>query len=145
MDPIPVEKSGNPCIPSPCGPNSKCVDVGDTPACSCLPNYIGRPPNCRPECMSSSDCPANLACINQKCANPCIGACGINTQCTVIKHNPSCQCNIGYTGDPFSGCSFVQTSNFFYTKKKCVSEGIMQISYVYCCICNSLINCLLST
>lgn len=104
-----VAKPGNPCVPSPCGPNSKCLEVGDSPACSCLPNYLGRPPNCRPECLSSSDCSADLACTNQKCTNPCIGACGVHTQCTVIKHNPTCQCEIGYTGDPFSGCAIVKS------------------------------------
>lgn len=109
VEPTPKE-SGNPCVPSPCGPNSKCVDVRGTPACSCLPDYLGRPPNCRPECMSSPDCPANLACVNQRCANPCIGACGIHSQCTVIKHNPNCQCELGYTGDPFSGCAIIQQS-----------------------------------
>lgn len=104
------KESGNPCVPSPCGPNSKCVDVRGSPACSCLPEYLGRPPNCRPECMTSPDCPANLACVNQRCANPCIGACGIHSQCTVIKHNPNCQCEPGYTGDPFSGCTIIHQS-----------------------------------
>lgn len=106
----PIQPSGNPCVPNPCGPNSKCIEVGDTPACSCLPNFIGRPPTCRPECSSSSDCPANLACVNQKCSDPCVGACGIHTTCTVIKHNPVCQCYAGYTGDPFSSCIEIQQS-----------------------------------
>lgn len=104
------KETGNPCVPAPCGPNSKCVDIRGSPACSCLPDYLGRPPNCRPECMTSPDCPANLACVNQRCANPCIGACGIHSQCTVIKHNPNCQCEPGYTGDPFSGCAIIQQS-----------------------------------
>lgn len=123
VDVTPVQKTGNPCVPSPCGPNSKCIDVGNSPACSCLPNYLGRPPNCRPECMSSADCPANLACMNQKCSSPCIGACGVHTLCTVIKHNPACQCEPGYTGDPFSGCSAVQISIYissfgFFSRSK---------------------------
>lgn len=113
VEPPPTEKSGNPCIPSPCGPNSKCLDVRGSPACSCLPDYLGRPPNCRPECLSSADCPANLACVNQRCSNPCIGACGLHSVCTVIKHRPACECVPGYTGDPFSGCAIVQQSNIF--------------------------------
>lgn len=96
--------SGNPCIPTPCGPNSQCRAIGDTPACSCLPNYIGRAPNCRPECVISAECPATLACINERCSDPCIGACGVHTICTVINHNSICQCDAGYTGDPFSSC-----------------------------------------
>lgn len=81
---------------------------GETAACSCLPNYVGIPPFCRPECMSSSDCDGILACSNHKCINPCLGACGLNTVCNVIMHNPTCQCEYGYTGNPFSGCTIIE-------------------------------------
>lgn len=100
---------GNPCINNPCGPYSQCRAIGDTPACSCLPDYIGRAPNCRPECMISAECPSNLACINERCKDPCIGACGINTKCTVINHNSICHCDHGYTGDPFHSCTQIST------------------------------------
>lgn len=106
-----VEKpkpSGNPCIDNPCGPYSTCKSIGDTAACSCLPNYIGRAPNCRPECSISAECPSNLACINQKCSDPCVGACGSHTYCSVINHNSVCQCEPGYTGDPFSICTEIR-------------------------------------
>lgn len=106
-----VEKprpSGNPCIENPCGPYSTCKSIGDTAACSCLPNYIGRAPNCRPECSISAECPSNLACINQKCSDPCVGACGLHTHCTVRNHNSVCQCEPGYTGDPFSICTEIR-------------------------------------
>lgn len=112
-----VEKpkpSGNPCINNPCGPFSQCRAIGDTPACSCLPNYVGRAPNCRPECIISAECPANLACINEKCSDPCVGACGIHTKCTVINHNSICQCEQGYTGDPFSSCSETPKRKAFF-------------------------------
>lgn len=72
--------------------------------CSCVQNYIGRPPNCRPECSMNSECPGNLACIREKCQNPCTGSCGTHALCTVVKHIPICTCELGYTGDPFSGC-----------------------------------------
>lgn len=100
-----VKPSGNPCIPTPCGPNSVCRVVGDQAACSCLPNFIGRAPNCRPECTINAECPGNLACIRERCQDPCPGSCGVQTTCTVIKHSPNCQCIPGYTGDPFAGCS----------------------------------------
>lgn len=106
-----VEKprpSGNPCINNPCGPFSQCRAIGDTPACSCLPNYVGRAPNCRPECVISAECPSNLACINQKCSDPCVGACGAHTYCTATNHNSICQCEPGYTGDPFSICTEIR-------------------------------------
>lgn len=101
----PIVKPINPCQPSPCGQNSECKVINESPACSCLPTFIGLPPNCRPECSINSECPANRACMNQKCVDPCPGSCGINTQCTVINHTPSCTCDAQYSGDPFQGCS----------------------------------------
>lgn len=107
LPPPPVkiqEEPTNPCIPSPCGPNSECkVDRGAA-SCSCLPNYTGSPPNCRPECISSSECPSNLACINMKCQDPCPGVCGQSAVCHVVSHTPSCTCVSGYIGDPFTLC-----------------------------------------
>lgn len=95
----------NPCIPSPCGPNSECRAVGDQPACSCRPNFIGSPPNCRPECVVNTDCPSNRACISEKCRDPCPGSCGFNADCRVQNHIPICTCISGYSGDPFTQCS----------------------------------------
>ncbi|XP_046389831.1 neurogenic locus notch homolog protein 1-like [Ischnura elegans] len=94
----------NPCQPSPCGPYADCRVVGDSPSCSCLPEYKGSPPNCRPEYVSNSECPSHLACINQKCRDPCPGSCGANAECRVVSHTPNCVCLPGYQGDPFSQC-----------------------------------------
>lgn len=91
-------------MPSPCGPYSSCRDIGGSPACSCQSGYIGSPPNCRPECTINSDCSSNLACMQEKCKDPCVGACGLQAQCNVINHTPGCACPEGYTGDPFSSC-----------------------------------------
>ncbi|KAJ4432717.1 hypothetical protein ANN_21354 [Periplaneta americana] len=102
-DPLPPQYV-NPCVPSPCGPYSQCQDVGGTPSCSCLPTYTGSPPNCRPECVISSECPSNLACLREKCRDPCPGSCGAGAQCNVINHTPVCTCPEGYTGDPFTSC-----------------------------------------
>lgn len=94
----------NPCDPSPCGPNSQCRVAGESPSCSCLPEFIGSPPNCRPECVSNSECPSQLACINQKCKDPCPGTCGTNAECHVVSHTPNCVCLPGFIGDPFYQC-----------------------------------------
>lgn len=94
----------NPCVPSPCGPNSECRDRNGIPSCSCLSLYIGSPPNCRPECSVNSECRSNQACINQKCKDPCIGSCGVAARCSTINHIPVCTCDEGYEGDPFSYC-----------------------------------------
>lgn len=100
----PMDQVNN-CIPNPCGPHSQCKDVNNVPVCSCINNYVGRPPNCRPECMINAECPGNLACIAERCRDPCPGSCGFHASCMVVKHIPICNCDNGYTGDPFSGCS----------------------------------------
>lgn len=94
----------NPCQPSPCGPNSQCRAFNEQSVCSCVQGYIGSPPACRPECVSSSECQLNEACVNQKCIDPCPGTCGINTLCHVVNHNPICSCQNGFSGDPFTRC-----------------------------------------
>lgn len=94
----------DPCYPTPCGPNSLCRNNNGVPSCSCQPKYIGAPPNCRPECTINQDCVSNLACIKEKCQDPCAGACGLNAMCTVRNHVATCICVEGYRGDPFALC-----------------------------------------
>ena len=74
-----------PCQPSPCGANAVCQVLNGHEACSCVPGYIGPPPNCRPECVINAECPPIRACIQQKCGDPCSGACGINAKCDVVR------------------------------------------------------------
>lgn len=104
--PVKDEPRQNPCIPSPCGPNSQCSAIADRATCACTPGMFGAPPNCRPECTINQDCPSNRACFNQRCRDPCVGSCGFNAQCTVQSHQPICKCFDGYEGDPYSGCNF---------------------------------------
>ena len=100
----PVE-AVDPCNPNPCGPNSEPPrSVGERCQCQCLPEMLGSPPNCRPECQINADCPTDKACINRKCQDPCPGLCGVNAYCRVRNHIPICVCNQGYIGDPFSSC-----------------------------------------
>lgn len=101
----PTPRPENPCLPSPCGPNSQCRVVNDQAVCSCLPDYIGSPPSCRPECIVNSECALDKACVNQKCADPCPNTCGLGAQCTTKNHSPICACPPGFTGDPFTRCS----------------------------------------
>lgn len=95
----------NPCQPSPCGPNSICKDINGTPSCTCLPDYQGQPPYCKPECISNSECAQHLSCVNQKCKDPCLQACGANAECPVVSHTAMCVCLQGYYGDPFTQCT----------------------------------------
>lgn len=105
--PIPPRPQ-NPCIPSPCGPNSQCLVKGDYPACSCLPGFVGSAPNCRPECISNSECATHLACINNKCKDPCPGSCGELAECRVVSHTARCFCPPGYSGDALIRCNVIQ-------------------------------------
>lgn len=94
----------DPCLPSPCGLYAECRNVGGSSSCACQTGYVGSPPNCRPECTINSECPSNQACINEKCQDPCLGACGLNAQCTVFNHVAQCSCVERYNGDPFTQC-----------------------------------------
>lgn len=105
--PILAAEDEPPCRPSPCGPNSQCREEHKAAICSCLPDFVGSPPGCRPECVVSSECPSNKACINQKCKDPCPGVCGSNSECHVNNHSPICACRDGYTGNPFTVCYLI--------------------------------------
>lgn len=95
----------DPCNPSPCGSNSIC----ENGQCRCLPEYHGDPySGCRPECVLSTDCPRDKACVRNKCVDPCPGICGQNAQCTVINHIPTCSCLPGFVGNAFVLCSVVK-------------------------------------
>ena len=101
-------KQRDPCNPSPCGENTQCnVDLSGNAICSCLPGYEGEPllaQGCQPECVLQNDCPYTEACINYKCVDPCPGSCGVQAHCTVVDHNPICNCPKGFEGDPFFRC-----------------------------------------
>lgn len=94
----------DPCRPSPCGPYSTCRNSNGRGACSCLPDYVGYPPNCRPECVVNTDCQSIHACLGEKCRDPCDDHCGDNALCRVSSHVPVCECLPGYEGDPFDQC-----------------------------------------
>lgn len=94
------------CHPSPCGPYSQCRELDNRAICSCIENYIGSPPACRPECTINSECFLDKACVNHKCVDPCASSiCGDQARCQAINHNPICSCPLGYNGDPFVRCT----------------------------------------
>lgn len=100
IEPIPV----SPCSGSICGANAICEDRYGVAICSCKRTYIGQPPNCRPECVTNSECSSNKACINYKCEDPCAGLCGFNANCVVRQHLPFCTCLENYEGNPYNEC-----------------------------------------
>jgi hypothetical protein len=105
-------KPENACVPTPCGPNAECQVRGESFACSCMQNYISVPPNCRPECTINPECAPHLACMQQRCRNPCDGICGVNAQCSVVNHNAVCSCNDNHKGDPFSLCQPISKGKY---------------------------------
>uniref|UniRef100_A0A182TBL0 EGF-like domain-containing protein n=1 Tax=Anopheles maculatus TaxID=74869 RepID=A0A182TBL0_9DIPT len=86
--PPPLAEPRDPCYPSPCGINARCRPAnGGTAICECIENYFGNPyETCRPECVSNGDCQKSLACINNRCKDPCPGVCGRNADCSVPHH-----------------------------------------------------------
>lgn len=88
-----------------CGPNSECKQ--DT--CVCIPEYHGDPYiGCRPECVLSTDCAINKACIRNKCIDPCLQTCGQNAICNVFNHVPMCSCPYGTTGNALISCQTIK-------------------------------------
>lgn len=97
MEPAVIDE----CTNIRCGSNAECING----QCHCLPEYHGDPYfNCRPECVYSTDCDHSKACVQRKCVDPCVGACGQNAVCQVINHIPMCSCNTGFTGNAFVLC-----------------------------------------
>jgi hypothetical protein len=69
-----IEERKDPCYPNPCAINGICRVVGDNFVC----HY--------PECVQNDDCPRTKACFNQRCGDPCVGACGVGAVCNVVNH-----------------------------------------------------------
>ena len=105
----------DPCNPSPCGPNAVCSNG----ICSCSPNNYGDPyQGCRPECIINSECSQNLACIQNKCKDPCVGTCGSGADCNVYNHIPICSCPSDWTGNPFIQCQLAPSKYSYYSAEK---------------------------
>jgi len=111
----------HPCIVSnPCAPvNAECFNQNHQAVCRCRPGFIGNPffsctPEPMPECIVDSDCPSQLACIDEQCQNPCtvIQPCQAPAECRVIDTAPVrtmiCRCPDGYVGGNDGQCRPVE-------------------------------------
>ena len=74
----------DPCAEYYCGANSVQRVKNGQCICSCQEGFIDIPPNCRPECVTNSQCPENKACARYKCFDPCVGVCGSNALCKIL-------------------------------------------------------------
>ena len=59
----------------------------------------------KPECTFDPECTNHLACIQEKCEDPCYYLpCGRNAECKVKNHRAICFCFPGFLGDPYNVC-----------------------------------------
>lgn len=105
----------DPCNPSPCGPNTRCMENNlGNPICRCLPGYLPMPDTisgCKRECEIDPDCRAGYICQSYQCVvkpDPCDPSpCGPNTECSITSSgNPICRCLPTYIPKPdtITGC-----------------------------------------
>ena len=67
-----------------------------------LHDFISAP---KPECILDPECPNHLACIQEKCQDPCYAhSCGQFAECKAKNHRAICVCFPGYVGDPYTFC-----------------------------------------
>lgn len=106
------------CDDQSCGTSAYCKASKHQPSCYCHDGTYGNPyVEClvektapRPECTSDSECPSQLACINQHCENPCIRAniCRRDQTCSVLDTIPLrtlvCKCPSDMITDPNGNC-----------------------------------------
>lgn len=119
------DKPSNPCYPSPCSENGICKIHNNNAICI------------YPECVTNEDCESNSACLNKKCSNPCINACGLNSVCETVNHNPVCICPKGFYGSPFIACKR-QSEEIPHVKPECILDS--ECSNDKACVANKCMN-----
>lgn len=82
-----------------CTNNKKCHVLNHRPVCICETGYAVNEAGdlfcapTKPECRNNDDCASNLACLKNKCVDPCpFIVCGKNKTCSVFAHKPVCIC-----------------------------------------------------
>lgn len=122
----------NPCVyDNACAPRAECRVQNHFAVCRCPPGYIGNPyvgcrPEPRPECKEDPDCPTRLACLNEKCQDPCsvLEPCKLPSECLVVGSVPVrtmiCVCPSGYVS---SGSGTCKATPPVTTIGECVSDA----------------------
>lgn len=122
-----ARKCVNPCVyENRCAPNALCIPTNHAAVCRCpddLPR--GNPSSlCEkldvqvapPECTQDFECERDLACISEKCVNPCreIAPCDSSAICKVINSVPvrtmMCVCPDNWAPDESGRCQPIQQS-----------------------------------
>ena len=112
---------------NPCAPNAECYSTNHQAACRCPPGLEGDPyTNCiRVECRINQDCSQTSACINNKCANPCLyeNPCAPSATCSVQNHVAKCTCPPGWVGNPLVSCSPKPPPQPVDSEPECYTDG----------------------
>ncbi|KAB7496769.1 hypothetical protein Anas_09923 [Armadillidium nasatum] len=91
----------------PCGKEAICQGINHQPQCLCPPGLRGNPnTQCIAiGCASNDNCPDNLACVNERCEDPCgLNPCIDPARCNVENHIALCPCPPGFNGTLDKGC-----------------------------------------
>ena len=105
---------------SQCAPNAECLAVRHQAVCRCPPHLpLGNPRfSCEPrlppvvaepECRTDADCGPQLACLEERCQNPCavLDPCHRSAECRVVDTVPrsiTCVCRPGFVMDLDGRC-----------------------------------------
>lgn len=106
------------CDDQSCGKNAMCHGRKHQPTCTCRDGTVGNPfVECntqrdppKPDCTIDTECASQLACINQRCENPCARSqiCSRDQTCTVSDTNPLrtliCKCPVDMVADANGNC-----------------------------------------
>ena len=108
------------CSPGPCAEGARCEARGHREVCTCRPPLQGDgyafctspiEADPEPECRVDRDCPVKMACIEDRCQNPCLTSnpCGRNQVCTVEdsydgRRTVGCTCPPGQVAAGSNSC-----------------------------------------
>lgn len=113
----------DPCSPTadpPCAQNALCLPQNHAATCICPSHlsygnpltYCEPPPLLeKPECELDVDCPSKLACIKNRCVNPCLelSPCPKTSSCSVVDTVPVrtmiCTCPVGWVPNNQGECN----------------------------------------
>lgn len=138
----------------PCAPKAECIIKDHQAHCRCPPGTFGDPrqecfPAPKPECLTDRDCSSHLACIDEKCVNPCqvLKPCHENTECQVIGTLPVrtmiCICPDGMVTEQDGECKLVPAIKpICETNSECPSDYACLNGFCkYSCQCGVNANC----
>lgn len=129
------------------------------PKCQCPVGTNGNPflvcslerPTITPECRTDADCASQLACINDRCENPCVNnnVCTPAQHCLVLDSLPLrtiiCQCPPDTMVDPAGRCVAIvavqpqcRRDNECNNEEKCINGHCIDACYIDHCGVNAL-------